>query len=83
MSEPRVRQLLDRYVRAWQLADIDGFVQLIAEDVRFSMPPLTAWFDGREAVAAFIENAVFAPARPHGDPPAGRLVQRPARVRHL
>jgi RNA polymerase sigma-70 factor (TIGR02960 family) len=66
ISEPRVRQLLDRYVRAWQLADIDGFVQLIAEDVRFSMPPLTAWFDGREAVAAFTENAVFAPARPHG-----------------
>ena len=66
ISEPRVRQLLDRYVRAWQLADIDGFVQLIAEDVSFSMPPLTAWFDGREAVAAFIENAVFAPARPHG-----------------
>jgi RNA polymerase sigma-70 factor (ECF subfamily) len=66
ISEPRVRQLLERYVRAWQLADIDGFVQLIAEDVSFSMPPLTAWFDGREAVAAFIENAVFAPARPHG-----------------
>ena len=66
ISDPRVRQLLDRYVRAWQLADIDGFVQLIAEDVRFSMPPLTAWFDGREAVAAFTENAVFAPARPHG-----------------
>jgi RNA polymerase sigma-70 factor (ECF subfamily) len=65
-GEPRVRQLLDRYVRAWQLADIDGFVQLIADDIRFSMPPLTAWFDGREAVAAFIENAVFAPARPHG-----------------
>jgi len=66
ISEPRVRQLLDRYVRAWQLADIDGFVQLIAEDVSFSMPPLTAWFHGREAVAAFTENAVFAPARPHG-----------------
>jgi RNA polymerase sigma-70 factor (ECF subfamily) len=66
ISEPRVRQLLDRYVRAWQLADIDGLVQLIAEDIQFSMPPLTAWFDGREAVAAFIENAIFAPARPHG-----------------
>ncbi|HEV2240833.1 MAG TPA: RNA polymerase subunit sigma-70 [Streptosporangiaceae bacterium] len=66
LGEPRVRRLLDRYVRAWQLADIDGFVQLIAEDIRFSMPPLTAWFDGRDAVAAFIEMAVFAPARPHG-----------------
>jgi len=66
MSEPRVRQLLERYVRAWQLADIEEFVQLIAEDIRFSMPPLTAWFDGREAVGAFVENAIFAPARPHG-----------------
>src|SRR6516164_9597708 len=65
-SEPRVRQLLERYVRAWQLADIEEFVQLIAEDIRFSMPPLTAWFDGREAVGAFVENAIFAPARPFG-----------------
>jgi RNA polymerase sigma-70 factor (TIGR02960 family) len=66
ISEPSVRRLLDAYLRAWQLADIDGFVRLVAEDVRFSMPPLTAWFDGRDAVAAFVENAVFAPARPHG-----------------
>jgi len=66
ISDPRVQQLLDRYVRAWQLADIDALVRLIAEDVRFSMPPLTAWFQGREAVTAFIENAIFAAARPHG-----------------
>ena len=66
IGEPRVQQLLERYVQAWQLADIDAFVRLIAEDIRFSMPPLTAWFDGREAVAAFIEAAVFGPARPHG-----------------
>ena len=66
ISDPQVQQLLDRYVRAWQLADIDALVRLIAEDVRFSMPPLTAWFQGREAVTAFIENAIFAAARPHG-----------------
>ena len=66
VSDPRVRQLLDRYLRAWHLADIDEFVLLVAEDVRFSMPPLSAWFEGRPAVAAFVENAVFAPARPHG-----------------
>lgn len=66
ISDPRVQQLLERYVRAWQLADIDAFVQLIAEDARFSMPPLSAWFDGRQAIAAFLEAAVFAAARPHG-----------------
>src|ERR1700758_2468957 len=49
ITEPRVQRLLEDYVRAWQLADIDAFVQLVAEDVRFIMPPLTAWFDGREA----------------------------------
>src|SRR5450755_3997674 len=66
VTDPRVQRLLERYLRAWQLADIDAFVQLVTEDIRFIMPPLTAWFDGREAVAAFIDSAIFAAARPHG-----------------
>ena len=66
ISEPRVQQLLERYLRAWQLADIEEFVLLVTEDIRFSMPPLTTWFAGREAVSGFIEEAVFAAARPHG-----------------
>ncbi|HEX3715475.1 MAG TPA: RNA polymerase subunit sigma-70 [Trebonia sp.] len=66
ITEPRVQRLLAEYVRAWQLADVDAFVRLVAEDVRFIMPPLTEWFDGREAVAAFVANAIFAPARPDG-----------------
>ena len=68
ITDPRVQRLLQRYVRAWQLADIDAFVGLVAEDVRFTMPPLTPWFDGREAVAGFVADAIFAPARPHGVP---------------
>ncbi len=74
LTDPRVQQLLERYVRAWRLADIDEFVRLVAEDVRFIMPPLTAWFDGREAVAAFVATAIFGrPARTGsscGPPPA-------------
>jgi RNA polymerase sigma-70 factor (ECF subfamily) len=66
ITDPRVQRLLERYVRAWRLADIDGFVELIADDIRFSMPPLSAWFDGRDAVAQFIDTAIFAGARPHG-----------------
>jgi RNA polymerase sigma-70 factor, ECF subfamily len=65
-SDPRLHQLLDRYLNAWRLADIDTFIQLVADDVRFSMPPLTAWFAGRHAVATFVDNAIFAAARPHG-----------------
>ena len=67
-ASPAVRELLDRYLRAWQLADITGFVQVVADDVRMSMPPMLTWFDGRDAVAAFVEAAIFARARPHGVP---------------
>ena len=67
-SDPVVKQLLERYVRAWQLADIDAFVELVADDIRLSMPPMTQWFDGRRDVAEFLERAVFSAARPHGVP---------------
>jgi RNA polymerase sigma-70 factor (ECF subfamily) len=70
-SDERVRGLLDRYVQAWQLADIGAFIQLVADDVRFSMPPLTAWFEGRDAVAGFVDEAIFSAARPHGVPLRG------------
>src|ERR1700722_6328162 len=46
LTDPRVQDLLERYLEAWHLADIDAFVALVAEDVRFSMPPLREWFDG-------------------------------------
>ena len=67
-ASPAVRDLLGRYLRAWQLADISGFVEVVADDVRLSMPPMLTWFDGREAVAAFVEAEIFARARPHGVP---------------
>ena len=66
ITDPRVRRLLDQYVQAWRLADIDGFVRLVTEDVCFSMPPMIAWFSGRDAAAAFIDEMIFGPARPGG-----------------
>jgi RNA polymerase sigma-70 factor (TIGR02960 family) len=67
-EDDRVRDLLARYVRAWQLADVNAFVALVADDVRLSMPPMTAWFEGREPVADFVSEMVFAPSRPAGVP---------------
>jgi RNA polymerase sigma-70 factor (ECF subfamily) len=67
-ASAQVSELLGRYLRAWQLADITGFVQVVADDVRLSMPPMLTWFDGRDAVAAFVEAEIFARARPHGVP---------------
>jgi RNA polymerase sigma-70 factor, ECF subfamily len=47
------RALLDRYVRAWEEADLDGFVALLREDAVLSMPPWRQWYAGREAIGRF------------------------------
>ena len=37
-----------------QRGDVDAVVALLAEDAAFSMPPLRAWFRGREAITVFL-----------------------------
>jgi RNA polymerase sigma-70 factor (ECF subfamily) len=51
--DDRQRALLERYVRAWEGADLDGFVALLREDAILSMPPWRQWYHGREAIRAF------------------------------
>ena len=61
------RDLLRRYVDAWERSDIDGLVALMREDAALLMPPQPS-VEGAGAVAAF-----FAHARS-----AWRLTARPA-----
>lgn len=61
-TEPRAdeRALVDRFVASFTAGDVDDLVDLLAEDVRFTMPPLPAWFEGRDDVATFLRGRVFA-----------------------
>ncbi len=54
------RTLVDAFVTAWERADVPALLDLLAEDARFTMPPLPAWFDGRENVGRFLAERVFA-----------------------
>ena len=54
------RALVEAFVTAWERADVPGLLDLLAEDARFMMPPLPAWFDGREDVGRFLAERVFA-----------------------
>jgi RNA polymerase sigma-70 factor, ECF subfamily len=76
-SEPpgKLRGLLERYVRAWESADVAGLVALLRDDAVVSMPPgLT--FVGPAAIGAFLAQSVFsgtirvrlAPVRANGGP---------------
>jgi RNA polymerase sigma-70 factor, ECF subfamily len=54
---PAQQRLLDRYLKAWQGHDLDGFVALLKEDATFTMPPWLQWFVGREAIGSFFALA--------------------------
>lgn len=47
------RELLARYVSAFEAYDIPSLVSLLSEDAGFSMPPLPLWLRGPEDVAEF------------------------------
>jgi RNA polymerase sigma-70 factor (ECF subfamily) len=51
----RQRVLLERYVRAWERADLDGFVDLLRKDATYRMPPWPQWYQGRESIRAFFQ----------------------------
>ena len=51
--DKKQRALLDQYVRAWESGDMDRFVALLKEDAVYSMPPLSEWYRGREAIRNF------------------------------
>jgi len=54
VDDEHVRRLLDRYVKAWENADLDAFVALLREDAIFSMPPRPEWYRGRAAIRTFL-----------------------------
>src|SRR5260370_23355505 len=56
------RALLDRYVRTWEDADLDGLVALLREDAVLSMPPWPQWYLGRAAIRAFFGWALGSAA---------------------
>ena len=53
------RELVDAFMRAWERADVAALVELLAEDARFTMPPLPAWFHGQEDIGRFFAVRIF------------------------
>jgi RNA polymerase sigma-70 factor (ECF subfamily) len=64
VSEPSAaeqRAWVERYMKAFELADVEGLKRLLTEDVLMEMPPMLNWFSGRSNYGLFMEW-VFAKA---------------------
>jgi RNA polymerase sigma-70 factor (ECF subfamily) len=53
LGDDSLRELVDRYVDAWERCDVEAFVALLAADATFAMPPLANWYRTREGIATW------------------------------
>lgn len=60
LGETGQRELVDAFVTAWERSDVDELVGMLAEDARFTMPPLPAWFSARTDIRRFATERLFA-----------------------
>jgi RNA polymerase sigma-70 factor (ECF subfamily) len=56
LGDAALRDVVDRFVTAWERNDVDAVVAMLAEDARMTMPPLPTWYSGREAIATFLRG---------------------------
>ncbi len=54
LGDERLREVVEGYMDAMQRGDVEAVVDMLAEDAAWSMPPLAAWFSGREALTGFL-----------------------------
>jgi RNA polymerase sigma-70 factor, ECF subfamily len=86
-STEQERAVLRRYVDAVERADLAAMAELLAEDVRATMPPYLAWFADRDGVLAalaaswdpsspdFVGRFRIVPTRANGQPAAAAYVR--------
>ncbi|WP_315835641.1 RNA polymerase subunit sigma-70 [Bradyrhizobium prioriisuperbiae] len=74
MTDEHQRSLLERYVQAWESADLERFVALLKEDAVYAMPPWREWYRGRRSIGDFF-GAVWPAYRGFRLVPVGANLQ--------
>jgi RNA polymerase sigma-70 factor (ECF subfamily) len=62
LGDDQLREIVDRYVDAWERNDVQAFATMLAEDATFAMPPLATWYRTREGIATWATNSPMSGA---------------------
>ena len=55
-EDPAVHAVIQRYVRAFEAADVPGLVRLLADDAVLEMPPVPLWYQGSRDYGLFMRR---------------------------
>jgi RNA polymerase sigma-70 factor (ECF subfamily) len=59
LGDERLREIVHGFVDAWERADVDSIVAMLAHDATITMPPQPTWYRGRDAVAIFLRTVAL------------------------
>ncbi|MGW0035315.1 sigma-70 family RNA polymerase sigma factor [Gordonia sp. NPDC003376] len=65
IDDPATRDLLARYVSAFERYDVDAIAAMFTDSSIWEMPPFTGWYQGAESIATLIRGN--CPAEKAGD----------------
>ncbi len=55
-DDPEARAVIERYVRAFEAADVPAIVRLLADEAVLEMPPVPLWYRGRDDYGRFMSR---------------------------
>jgi RNA polymerase sigma-70 factor (ECF subfamily) len=61
LGDDAIGKIAGAFVAAWERGDVDALAAMLAEEATIAMPPMSTWYRGREAVAAFLRRFPLAP----------------------
>ncbi|HEY3728193.1 MAG TPA: sigma-70 family RNA polymerase sigma factor [Solirubrobacteraceae bacterium] len=53
LGDDGLREIVDRYVDAWERDDVEAFAAMLTSDATFAMPPLATWYATRQGIATW------------------------------
>jgi RNA polymerase sigma-70 factor (ECF subfamily) len=56
LGDEGVREVVEAYMDAMQRGDVDAVVAMLTEEATWSMPPMSTWYRGHEAIRAFLSR---------------------------
>ena len=57
LGDDEVRELVARYVDAWERCDVEAFAAMLADDATFEMPPMATWYRTRAGIAIWARQS--------------------------
>jgi RNA polymerase sigma-70 factor (ECF subfamily) len=88
LGDDGLRQVVERYIDAWERGEVNAILAMLAEDATFAMPPLSTWYHGRDAIAVFLTRFALRdrwrliPTRANGQPAFGAYAWEPNNRRY-